>query len=79
MTILTILAGVLILVIGCIIAAFVKGEATGKVKQAVTEQQGAISVAQSDVQNAQALAQEAVNMPSNQSVQELMKNDAASF
>lgn len=79
MTSLAILAGVLTLVIGSIIAAFVKGEVSGKKNQAHSDQASAIKVAEQGQALAQEQAQSAINMPSPDATQEIMKNDPKSF
>lgn len=79
MTSLAILAGILILFLGCIIAAFVKGTGFGKTTQANSDQASSIKVAAEGQALAQEQAQAAVNMPSPDATQEIMKNDPQSF
>lgn len=79
MTSLAILAGVLALVIGSIVAAFVKGEVSGKKNQENSDQASSVKVAEQGQALAQEQAQSAVNMPSPDATQEIMKNDPQSF
>ena len=79
MEILAILVGLLALIIGCIIAAFVKGQDSGKTAQSLTDQKETVKESEAGQDLAQKQASAAVNMPTPDETLELMKNDPQSF
>ena len=79
MEILAILVGLLALIIGCIIAAFVKGQSSGKTSQSLIDQKETVKESEAGQALAQQQASSAVNMPTPEETMELMKNDPQSF